>query len=104
MISLRSSVLWAAMATVFVAGFGFRSVLAQKSAGGASAQNLPPDVQPSSLARIPWPSKADCCPLNTPEEKEAFAKSNATADNPKNPPSIGVAGLREYFPLAGKAY
>ena len=105
MIKLRSSVLWIAMAVAFLLGMGFRSVLAQQSAAaGQSTQNLPPSVLASSLGRIPWPPKADCCPLNTEEEREAYAKSNATAEAQGKPPSIGVAGMRAYFPLASALY
>ena len=98
---LRSSVLWIAMVVAFLSGLGFRSVLAQRSADTVqSAQELPPDVLPSSLGRIPWPTLADCCPLGTEEEKKAFQELDAG----NKPPSMGVGGLRRYFPLASKLY
>jgi len=105
MITLRSSGLWIVLAVGLLVGFGFRSVLAQKSAGaGQSAQKLPPDVLPSSLGRIPWPTKSDCCPLNTDEERQAFARSTATAENPKNPASMGLGGMRAYLPIYAEKY
>ncbi len=105
MMRLRWSVLAALMAGVFLLGFGFRSLVAQQSAGTLqSTQVLPPDVLPGSLARIPWSTKEDCCPLNSEEERQAFAKSRATAENPKKPASIGLGGMRAYFPLYARTY
>ena len=105
MMRLRWSVLAALMAAVFLLGFGFRSLVAQQSAGTLqSTQVLPPDVLPGSLARIPWSTKEDCCPLNSEEERQAFAKSRATAENPKKPASIGLGGMRAYFPLYARTY
>ena len=102
---LRWTVVAASLAGVFLLGFGFRGLVAQQSAGTRqSAQALPPDVLPDSLARIPWPTKDDCCPLNSEEERQAFAKSGATAENPKRPPSMGLGGMRAYFPLYARTY
>lgn len=105
MMRLRWSILAALMAAVFLLGFGFRDLVAQQSAGTRqSTQTLPPDVLPGSLARIPWPTKEDCCPLNSEEERQAFAKSGATAENPKKPASMGLGGMRAYFPIYAQKY
>ena len=104
MINLRSWVPWSVLAVAFVLGFGLSSVLGQQSVGaGQSAQKLPPDVLPSSLARAPWPTKADCCPLNTEEERQAYSKAVNTAET-KNPPSMGTHGMRNYFPIYAIKY
>jgi hypothetical protein len=87
-------------------GFGLGTVLGQPKAGsGPGALKLPPDVVPSSLARIPYPSKGDCCPLNTDEEKQAFEKEfNYTAESPNKAASMGTHGMRLYFPIYGHMY
>jgi len=106
MINLRSWVPWSVLVVVLMLGFGLGSVSGQQKAGGGqSAQKLPPDVLPDSLARIPWPSKNDCCPLNTEQERQAFAKQfNSTAENPKKALSMGTNGMRTYFPIYAQEY
>jgi 4-carboxymuconolactone decarboxylase len=88
---------------VFLSGYGFRSALAQQKSGAEqSAEKLPPDIVPESLARVPWPTRDD---FTSEEEKKAFDHVVELApQNYKLKGPLGPTPLRLHLPIVAEHY
>jgi 4-carboxymuconolactone decarboxylase len=96
----RLVVLWTiTIVASLLAGFGFRSVLAQQDAAQGSVAGLPSDIYPDSFARAPLPKRED---LKTEEEKKAF--DVVAGPEGLKPGPIPPNNLRLYFPIAADHY
>ena len=96
-------VLWTLMmAFAFPGGYGPRSASAQQSSGaGQSAEQLPPDIRPETLSRMPRAKRDD---FATDAEKQAFDR--VMARSPKQSVSrwLGPTGTRLQIPELAAVY
>jgi len=101
--ALRLSLLMMGIGSAFLAGYGFRSASAQQRPDtGQSTGNLPADIYPESLCRLPRPRRED---LTTDAEKQAFDRLVALTPQvlvPKG--SLGATGIRMQIPELAEGY
>jgi 4-carboxymuconolactone decarboxylase len=85
------------LALVLLGGFGPSCTLAQQDASaGQSAQKLPSDIHPDTLARVARPTKND---FTTEEEKQAFDRVLAFEPSIKEQKGmLEPTGVRAYMP------
>jgi len=87
-----------------ICGYSARMAVAQQNVGSSqSAEKLPPDVHPETLARISWATRDE---FAKPEDQAAFDRAIAAAPmyaNPKNG-EIAGNGMRLHIPIVHIAY
>jgi hypothetical protein len=92
-------------ALAFAGGYFTHTALAQQSSGAAtSAEKLPPDVHPETLARIGWATRDE---FTTAEELAIFDHTGAGATQQNAQPKMGEIagnGIRLHIPIVYKAY
>jgi hypothetical protein len=88
----------------FVGGYYTRTVLAQQNSdAGPTAEKLPPDIHPETLARIGWATRDE---FTTAEDLAAFDRAVAAAPSYAKPAN-GMAegnGIRLHIPIVHTAY
>jgi len=96
-------VLCMAMFGALLVGFGARDLRAQEGSGASqSAVQLPPDVHPDTLSRMPRPHRED---FATEEEKQTFDRVVATQPSIKDKNGVlGPTGMRATVPAFGEEY
>ena len=92
-------------AFAFAGGYFTHTALAQQSAATVpSAEKLPPDVHPETLARIGWATRDE---FTSSEELAIFDHSNAGAAQQNGQEKTGEIagnGIRLHIPIVYKAY